>query len=122
MLLTEVYDDIQKSIEIPNDIKKLTLEEVNKVLLYNNFDNCISGRRLSSTGIFVFDILYKLYKIETDIKLSGKTIVILSKILKYPWGYDGKNLFLMDKKIIAEIKLKAPFSNFIKSEKTKKYY
>lgn len=122
MLLEDVYHDIQKSVKIPNDIKNLNLKEINKLLLHNNFNKCISGKRLTSTGIFIFDILYTLYKIETDINLSGRSIVVLSNMLSYPWGYDGKNIYLMDKKIVAEIKLKLPFSNFIKSEKTKKHY
>lgn len=122
MLIQDLYNDIQKSVKIPNDIKNLNLKEINNLLLYNNFDKCISGKRLTSTGIFIFNILYTLYEIEVDVNLSGRSIIVLSNMLSYPWGYDGKNIFLMDKKIVAEIKLKSPFSNFIKSEKTKKHY
>lgn len=122
MLLFDLYNDIQTSSDIPIDIKNMSIKQINNLFFYNNFDNDISGKRLTSTGINFFKILYNLYDIDMDMNLNGKSIIILATMLKNPWGCENKKLYLLDKNIVAEIKLKSSFSNFIKSEKTKKYY
>ncbi|AXH72739.1 MAG: hypothetical protein [Caudoviricetes sp.] len=122
MLLFDLYNDIQTSLDIPIDIKNMSIKQINNLFFYNNFDNDISGKRLTSTGINFFKILYNLYDIDMDMNLNGKSIIILATMLKNPWGCENKKLYLLDKNIVAEIKLKSSFSNFIKSEKTKKYY
>ena len=121
----KLYELVQNSTNIPNDIKNISKDELIKLMFYWNHltSDCIAGKRLTPTGYTIFSSLYTPYEYENDAKVfKGKWIIVLSKMLKYPWYCEKGIVAIFDIKIYCEIKLKNSFSKYMDSITTKKYF